>query len=95
MSQEDRVIPSYADPAADSMVDAQGRRCPILTVGLPSTLGVWYDLTKATFGEDSPAVEFWQQKIDAHANGRDEWVVSDEGQTLYLTGQIHRHGLPS
>jgi hypothetical protein len=94
VSEEDRVIPSYADPARLGR-DEAGRSCPMLTVGLPSTLGVWYDLTKATFGDDSPAVAFWQQKIDDHAKGRDEWVVSDEGQTLYLTGQIHRHGLPS
>lgn len=63
---------------------------PRLSTGQPSTLGVWRDLTAAVFGSDSPAVAFWDDKIAEQ--GRDEWVVSDETQTLWLTACLH--GLP-
>lgn len=65
---------------------------PMLSTGGISNLGAWRDLTAAVFGEDSAATKFWDAKIAKHAKGRDEWVVSDERQTLYLVMEIDRQG---
>ena len=41
----------------------------------------------AVFGEDSPAVKFLDKKIEEQ--GENEEVIADEGQMVYLLGQIH------
>lgn len=60
-----------------------------LSTGQPSTLGSYLTNTKALFGEDSPAAEYLQKKIDESHNGELEEVVADEGQMVMLLGQIH------
>jgi hypothetical protein len=61
-----------------------------LSTGQPSTLGVWYDLSKATFGEESKATKFLQERIDAAS--RDEEVIADEGQLLHALAVMHSEG---
>lgn len=48
----------------------------------PSTLGEYYELTKALFGEDigKQALDFLQFKIDSCPNGRAEKVLADDRQ---------------
>jgi len=67
--------------------------CPRLSLGIDSTLGNWRDLTASIYGEDSAATAFWDIKIANHDKGRDEWVVSDEQQTLYAVSQMHIAGM--
>lgn len=59
---------------------------PMLSTGVPSTLGNWYALCKATFGEESPATQLIKDKMDKQ--GPDEQVVSDERQLLYALVQM-------
>ena len=59
-----------------------------MSTGQPSTLGNWHAMTKAVFGEDSPATLFLQDKIDKQ--GSDEEVIADEGQLLHALYIIHR-----
>lgn len=67
---------------------------PILSTGEPSTLGNWLRLTSTFFGNDSPATNFWQEKItesEAEGNGgADEAVLQDERQCMYLNMSLHR-----
>lgn len=58
-----------------------------LSTGETSTLGNWYRLCKAFFGEDSPATMFIRSKLDDQ--GDDMEVVADEGQLLHLLGKMH------
>jgi hypothetical protein len=60
----------------------------MMSTGQPSTLGNWHAMSKAFFGEDSPATVFLQEKIDAQ--GPDEEVISDEGQLLHALVQMDR-----
>lgn len=48
----------------------------------PETLGEYYAITKAMFGEQmgKKALEFLQEKIDKAPNGKDEKVISDDSQ---------------
>ena len=50
----------------------------------PETLGEYYDLTKAIFGEDNKAIDFLQAKIDSNPNGRDDKVTAADSQMRYL-----------
>ncbi len=75
------------------MTNVPEQECPRLSLGIDSTLGNWRDLTAGIFGEDSAATKFWDDKIASHEKGRDEWVVSDEQQTLALTQQLHVQGM--
>lgn len=59
-----------------------------LSIGLPSTLGSYLDLSKTFFGEDSPQYQFIQGKIAESPNGRDEEVIAEESQMLYLLGSL-------
>lgn len=59
-----------------------------LSTGVDSTLGNYRDLANAFFGEDSPQVKFLDKKIDESPNGRDEEVIADEGQVLYLLAHL-------
>lgn len=69
------------------MPDGNERQIPKLSTGQDSTLGVWRDLTAATFGQDSPATAFLDAKIADQ--GRDEPVIQEERQVLYLLAQLH------
>ncbi|SUE95827.1 Uncharacterised protein [Ectopseudomonas mendocina] len=60
-----------------------------LSTGQPSTLGSYLANAKAVFGEDSPAVEYLQNKVNESHNGELEEVIADEGQMVMLLGQIH------
>lgn len=60
----------------------------MLSTGVPSTLGNWYDLCKVTFGEDSTATQFIKEKMDG--SGRDEEVLTDEGQLLHVLANMYR-----
>ncbi len=59
-----------------------------LSTGHDSTLGSWRDLCAATFGETSPQTKFWDEKISTHEKGRDEEVIAEESQVLYLMGTL-------
>lgn len=60
-----------------------------LSTGQLSTLRSYLKNTKAVFGEDSPAVEYLNDKIKNSPMGEDEEVIADEGQMVYLLGTIH------
>ena len=60
---------------------------PVLSMGLPSTLGNWHRLCMATFGAESPATAFIKAKLDAQ--GADMAVLADEGQLLQALVQMH------
>jgi hypothetical protein len=60
----------------------------MLSTGVPSTLGNWYKLCQATFGEESKATQFIKAKLDEQ--GADEEVWADEGQALYALMQLHQ-----
>jgi hypothetical protein len=68
----------------------------LLSTGQVPNLGNWHDLTKAFFGPDSAATAFWTQQIDQSvaegSGGRDEMVLQDEGQCMYLNIQMHTAG---
>lgn len=53
----------------------------MMSTGQPSTLGNWYTMCKATFGEDAKPTLFIKEKMDAQ--GEDMEVIADEGQLLY------------
>jgi hypothetical protein len=53
---------------------------PTLSTGVPSTLGNWYALSKAVFGEHSSPTLFLKEKLDEQ--GADEPVIADERQVL-------------
>lgn len=55
-----------------------------LSTGDDSTLGNWLRLSIIFFGVDSPAVKFIERKIAASPNGKDEEVIADESQLIYL-----------
>lgn len=62
-----------------------------LSTGQDSTLGNWHDLSTTFFGAESGATKYIQSKIDEQ--GRDEEVVADEGQMIYLLTNMHLSGL--
>lgn len=78
------------------MSDTYEIEIPTLSTGEPSTLGNWYKLTKAFFGEDSGATKFWMERIlesEREGNGGvEEGVIADEGQCMYLNFQFHQQG---
>lgn len=60
----------------------------MMSTGQPSTLGNWYAMCQAFFGEESNATKFVKAKLDAQ--GPDEEVISDEGQLLYALVQMSK-----
>jgi hypothetical protein len=62
----------------------------MMSTGVPSTLGNWYGLCQAFFGEESEATKFIKEKLDTQ--GWDEEVLADEGQLLYALVQIDKKG---
>jgi hypothetical protein len=63
---------------------------PMMSTGQPSTLGNWYALCEATFGDGSAATAFIKAKLDAQ--GADMAVLMDEGQLLYALMVMHFNG---
>lgn len=61
---------------------------PTLSTGQPSTFGSYLDNCKA-LGLDK-AVAFLEDKIRAAKDGRDEVVIVDESQMLYLIMELER-----
>ena len=60
----------------------------MLSVGLPSTLGSYLKLCDTFFGKESKQSKFIQAKIDESPNGDKEEVIQDEGQMVYLLGNL-------
>jgi hypothetical protein len=60
---------------------------PKLSTGQDSTLGNWRDLVAAFFGE-GPALDYLDGLIAE--DGRDEVVIAEEGQMLYLLAAMQR-----
>lgn len=58
-----------------------------LSVGCDSTLGNYRNLAKTVFGEDSPAVEFLDSKIEK--SSAEEEVIADEGQMVHMLTTLH------
>jgi predicted RNA-binding protein (virulence factor B family) len=54
-----------------------------------NSLGFHRDMSAAVFGEDSNAVKFLDKKIAESPKGRDEEVVAEESQVVYMLMQIH------
>lgn len=70
------------------MIAGDGPRpAPMLSTGVPSTLGNWHALCVATFGGDSPATKFIADKMAKQ--GADMAVLADEGQLLMALMQMH------
>ncbi len=61
-----------------------------LSTGDDSTLGNWLKLVKTFMGEDCPAAQYLQQKIDNSPNGADEEVIADEPQLLHTLANMNR-----
>lgn len=58
-------------------------------MGTPKTLGDYRDLCAALAGEDSRAVKFFDDKIkQSIENGRDEKVIADESQMMFLVAEL-------
>jgi hypothetical protein len=53
---------------------------------IPKTLGEYRDFCAAIDGEDSPAVKFFDEKIQRE--GREAKVLADETQMLMLIGSL-------
>lgn len=55
----------------------------------PKTLGDYRDLCAALAGENSHAVKFFDDKIkQSIENGRDEKVIADESQMMFLVAEL-------
>lgn len=61
-----------------------------LSTGQDATLGNYRALASVVFGNDSGATKFLDDKIAESPNGRDEEVIADEGQMIYLLAQMHK-----
>jgi hypothetical protein len=61
---------------------------PLLSTGQPSTLGSYLDNCTA-FGLKKAAAYF-EDKIASNPNGRDEVIIADERQVMYLIAQLER-----
>lgn len=55
-----------------------------LSIGLDSTLGNYRDLCCSFFGEKSLQTVFIDEKIKDARDGRDEEVIADESQMMFL-----------
>lgn len=63
-------------------------KVPMLSVGLPSTLGNWLSLCETFFGKDSSPAKFIKDRIKEATNGENEVVLSDETQLLQVLGKM-------
>lgn len=60
-----------------------------LSTGQDSTLGNYYDLCVIFFGEESGATKYISKKISESPKGRDEEVITDERQMLYVLSSLN------
>jgi len=60
-----------------------------LSTGQDSTLGEYRKLTVALLGEDSAAIKFLDEKIAESPVGKNDEVITDESQMIYLLTNIH------
>lgn len=56
----------------------------MLSTGQPSTLGSYLDLCNLFFGPESNQSKFITDKINESSKGREEEVIADESQMLFL-----------
>jgi hypothetical protein len=61
-----------------------------LATGQDATLGNYRALASVVFGNDSGATKFLDDKIAESPNGRDEEVIVDERQMIYLLAQMYK-----
>lgn len=61
---------------------------PTISTGEPSTLKTYRAIAVVMAGEDSRAVEFFDQKIAESPNGENEVVIADERQVLFLIASM-------
>jgi hypothetical protein len=59
-----------------------------LSTGDDATLGNYRKMAAAVFGKESKAVKFLDDKIAESPNGENEEVIADEGQMVYLLGNM-------
>ena len=64
-----------------------------LSTGQDATLGNYRALASVVFGNDSGATKFLDNKIAESPNGRDEEVLSDERQMIYLLAQVDKESV--
>jgi hypothetical protein len=72
------------------MTAGDERHVPLMSTGVPSTLGNWHAMCVAVFGAESPATAFIKAKLDAQ--GPDMAVIADEGQLLYALMVMNFNG---
>lgn len=58
-----------------------------LSTGQDSTLGNWYKMCAAFFGENTAPTKFIKNKMDEQ--GEDTEVIADEGQLLGVLGKMY------
>ncbi len=68
-------------------VDQEDRMNTIST-GEPATLGTYRKIAIALAGENSKAVQFFDEKIAASSNGENERVIAAESQVLFLISSM-------
>ena len=61
-----------------------------LSTGQDATLGNYRALVSMMFGNDSGATKFLDREIAESPNGRDEEVLADERQMIYLLAQLNK-----
>ena len=61
-----------------------------LSTGQNSTLGSYLDMAVATMGDDSKAAIFLQGRVDKATNGRDEEVIADETQMIFMLSNMNK-----
>lgn len=66
---------------------------PRISTGEPATLGNYRKIAKTLGGEDSKAVKFFDKKIKEAEKGKDEFVLQEETQVMYLIGELIRKDL--
>lgn len=59
-----------------------------LSTGQDSMLGSYYDNCKALLGEECSATKFFADKIKDSPEGRNEEVLADESQMMFLIGSM-------
>lgn len=60
----------------------------MLSLGIPSTLGNWHKLCSTFFGENTRPTKYIEEQIETAPNGKDEAVLADEKQLLFVLGNM-------
>jgi hypothetical protein len=61
-----------------------------LSTGEDSTLGNYLKLATLFFGEESESVKFLKYKIAESPYGKNEEVIADESQMIYLLVEVNK-----